>query len=298
MWLAKGLCELGHDVSVAAFAGSLLPRGARLIEVERNEVSLSQFLPKIPRDTELIHCMAPPSASEIASLPIPYLVTIHGNGKPGEVFPKNTVFLSKNHAIRHGSARFVYNGLDPSEYDCIPKSERKHRLAFLAKTSWSVKNVRGAISVAARAQVPLWIGGGAGPIDARLRVLMKSFSGWKWLGSIGGQEKRDLLAQSRGFLFPVIWEEPFGLAVVEALLSGLPVIASQRGSLPELLFQKELGRCVLGSPVENPEAWHDAVQAVLGDSAYDPQEIRSLASQRFHYLKMAESYLALYKEIL
>lgn len=289
LWLAKGLLERGHEVSVGAFPGSTLPRGARLIEVNPNNKSAVDFLDKIPKGTDVIHFMAPPEEQVWNQLPCAGILTVHGNGKEGERFPKNTVFLSRDHAQRHGSQVFVYNGIDPEEY-LFNASEKDSYFLFLSKTSWKVKNVRGAIRLCSQAKSPLTIAGGSRPIFERLKVLFSPQM--RWVGAVNGREKARLLAGARALLFPVLWPEPFGLVVVEALMSGTPVIASPYGSLSELV-PPHVG--VLIDPEREPERWIDILQSK--ELPWSREACREWALEKFDYKKMAEGYEFYYRKL-
>jgi glycosyltransferase involved in cell wall biosynthesis len=254
-------------------------------------VSAHDLAPLLPERVDCVHFMAPPEDGAEEALPCPALTTVHGNGKPGERFPKATVFLSRDHAQRHGRKTFVYNGLDPDEFHPLPWDSRADLIAFLSKTSWRVKNVRGAARIASRAGVPLHVAGGSRPLGVRLQCALRP--GWKWWGEVDAQKKAELLGSARGFLFPVLWDEPFGLVVAEALLSGCPVLGRKRGSLPELVSPE------VGALFESDD---EAVELLRRHWAgrHEPEararslRAREWAADRFHYLKMAENYERLY----
>ncbi len=288
LWLAQGLLERGHSVWVAAYPGSRLPQGVQLLEICPRNRSAFALLEKLPKGVDAIHFMAPPEVNILEQLPCAGLVTVHGNAQAGELFAKNTVFLSSDHAKRHGAEIYVYNGLDPKEYRFEPKLKEANFL-FLSKTSWRVKNLAGAMRFCSRARAPLWIAGGRRPIRARLRsIFSRSFH---WMGPVNGAFKSDLLARARALLFPVLWPEPFGLAVIEALVSGTPVLASNFGSLPELV-PGDVG-CLL-DPYDE-ETWVRFL--TLSRLPWDPERCRSWVLEKFHYQKMAESYEKLYKQV-
>jgi glycosyltransferase involved in cell wall biosynthesis len=236
--------------------------------------------------------MAPPEAEIWKQLPCSGVLTVHGNGKPGEIFPLNTVFLSRDHAERHNGNVFVYNGIDPAEYRFLPNGEKKNWYLFLSKTSWSVKNLKGAIHIGSRLKADLHIAGGQRPWGLRMAALL---SGMKWVGPVAGEKKAEVLSQAKALLFPVIWPEPFGLVVVEALMSGTPVIASRKGSLSELL-PDDVGR-VLEPPVsrEGIDVW---VNFLRTPHSWNAERCRAWAKEHFHYSKMAEGYEALYKKVI
>lgn len=111
----------------------------------------------------------------------------------------------------------------------------------------------------------------------------------RWIGTVAGRERDDILAGARASLFPLRWEEPGGTAVVESLALGTPVVATARGCLPELI---EHGRTGLLTDDEE-----DLGELVLAASLLAPDECRREAAIRFTPAKMAEQYLGLYERI-
>lgn len=266
-WIAKGLFERGIQVVLVCAPGSHCPY-AEVVPYEENG------LDRLPVD--ILHYFNTPS--EIPDRP--HLVTIGGNGKIGEKYSINTVFVSQNHAYRHGASAFVYNGLDPDEY--LFETQRDNYLVFLAKASWSVKNVKGAIRIARKSQRELRIMGGE----------RKFFNGWRgvfWEGMVDGQVKAQWLSKTAGLLFPVLWHEPFGIAVVEALVSGAPVITTPFGSLPEIVTS-EVGRICLSEA--------EMIEAVGTLDRYSPERCRDWALSKFHYKQMADKYSSYYEKVL
>jgi glycosyltransferase involved in cell wall biosynthesis len=186
----------------------------------------------------------------------------------------------------------VWNGLDPEEFIFDPKRERQS-FAFLSKTSWKVKNLKGAARLCSRAGVPLSIAGGDRPWGVRAQAWFKS--GWSWEGKVSGPKKAEFLASAKALVFPVLWPEPFGLVVAEALFSGTPVLATPMGSLAELV-SPEVGSLI---PIEEEARWvallRDLDQQRVG---YDPEVCRAHALKHFHYRAMTSSYLELYRQCM
>jgi glycosyltransferase involved in cell wall biosynthesis len=285
LWLARGLVERGHEVHVAARAGSVLPPGARLVECPENEAAgMEDLLGRLPKGLDLVHFQAPGAEPIAERYGAAALLTVHGNGKPGEVFPRNTVFLSGDHARRHGGREFVYNGIDPSEFEFRKKKEGW--FLFLSKTSWKVKNLSGAMDLAARAKRPLRIAGGARPWGARVRAALSP--GFNWEGPVANPRKKELLAGAGALVFPVLWDEPFGLVVAEALMSGTPVLGSARGSLPELITPE------VGAILRGDGEW---VEALRAEPRWSAEACRSRAEKLFHYSRMAEGYEKVYQKV-
>lgn len=289
LWLAKGLLERGHDVMIAAHQGSELPPGVRLLPMNPNESGECSLLGRIPAGTDVIHFMAPVSEDYLGELPCPGLVTVHGNGKPGEVYPKNSVFLTRDHAVRHGRDAFVWNGLDPDELLFDPARKGKDFL-FLSRTGWRVKNVRGAIRMCRQAGVRLQVAGGHRPWRVRLASRIRS-DRVTWVGPVNGERKADLLASAKALVFPVLWDEPFGLVVVEALMSGTPVLGMRRGSLPELV-PETVGALMSGEDDENWQKWLSMERL-----PWEPEACRAWALRNFHYRRMAEDYEKVYRKL-
>ncbi|RIV41363.1 glycosyltransferase [Micromonospora radicis] len=111
----------------------------------------------------------------------------------------------------------------------------------------------------------------------------------RWIGTVAGRDRDDLLATARATLFPLRWEEPGGTAVVESLALGTPVVALARGCLPELV---EHGRTGL---LTGDEA--ELGDLVLAADLLEPDECRREAAARFTPAVMARRYAALYERV-
>ncbi|MBI3294812.1 MAG: glycosyltransferase [Deltaproteobacteria bacterium] len=268
-WLAKGLCELGVELTLFSRTGSQFPFGKHFATDFRRLSALRS------ESVDLLHYFAPPNFVPQT----PYLVTIGGNGVAGERYLPNSVFVSGDHARRHHAEAFVYNGIDPDDYRYSDFHDGS--LLFLAKASWRVKNVKGAIRIARQSRRRLHILGGS--------RLWKSWRGVTWEGVVGGTKKRELLARSQALLFPVIWDEPFGLAVVEAMMSGVPVLSTRRGSLPELVSSDVGFLC---------DTYGEFIEAVERSADINRARCREWALENFHYRKMAKRYLHYYERVL
>lgn len=278
--LGKALAALGHRVSYLVPAGSSCDFGA-VIPIRPGMAWREQ----IPADVDLVHFQFNPGFGD--DFDRPFLVTQHGNSVESIALPRNTVFVSANHAGRHGSSQFVYNGMDWSAYGPVDFNRPRRYFHFLGKAAWRVKNVQGAIDVARAAGVELMVMGGT-------RINFKRGFRWTWsrrvqfAGMVGGQRKLDLLGASRGLIFPVRWHEPFGLAVIESLYFGCPVLATPYGALPELV-PPEVG--LLSTSC-----------AQLAEAArqphWDPRACHEHAVRHFGADTMARGYLRKYTQVL
>lgn len=277
-WLGRALHDLGHEVrflargvAANAFASAIPWRDG--VPVER----------QVDDWPDVVHFHFP-FRGELAK---PHLCTIHGNAAAGETLPLDSVFVSRSHAAHHGATHFVHNGLDPAEYDA-PLAEAKDDYAhFLGKAAWRVKNVRGAIRIARRAGLPLRVLGGH-RLNFRMGFRFTPWPGVRFHGMVDQAAKLRWIPRSRGLLFPVTWHEPFGLAVIESLWLGAPVIATPYGALPELV-PAEVG--VLSTS-------EGALAAALREAgAFAPRRCREWIADRFDARTMARGYLRLYEEV-
>src|SRR5208282_4045012 len=280
-WLGKALVELGHQVTLIANAESHIP-GAELRSIAGDEKDPRAWLRLLPDSTDIVHLWdtSEPNANK------PFLVTVEGNGQPGQKFHTNTVFVSQKHAANHGSRHFVHNGLDASEYAFSEK--REDYAVFLAKARWKVKNFSGAVAVARRAGIELRVLGSRNwPLN--LQRLLPPIRGVRYYGMMGGAEKRELLARARCLIFPVRWHEPFGIALIEALASGAYVAGTPYGSLAEVVTP-ETG-VLSASAVE-------LVAAVKNPQRFNPRAcLNRVLNGGFTHLDMAKKYLRHYEAV-
>lgn len=274
IWLARGLAELGHKVTLLAPTGSHLAEGT-LVELRPTDLADSRFdLSRFVPDTvDILHLHAPLARPPAQA----HVFTLHGNRSPPSAAP-NTIFLSANHAGRHGGSAFVYNGLDPSEYTF--RAEKSGYDLFLGRLH-RAKGYRWAISGAKLAQKQLIVAGGW-----RRPSLRRSL---RFVGSVDGQRKAALLAGADCLWMPALWEEPFGLTLVEAMMSGTPVLGTRRGALPEIVSE-EVGR--LGDTLEELIAGRGAIDQL------DPHACRRRAERWFTHTRMAEEYVRMYQHYL
>jgi len=162
-------------------------------------------------------------------------------------------------------------------------------LAFLGRLTRN-KGVDIAIRVARRVGLPLRIAGNiAGEEGDRFffesQIKPQLDAEIRWIGEIGDAEKGVFLGNARALLMPIRWDEPFGIVVAEALACGTPVIASPRGSMPELI---QPGRNGFLAPDED-----EFVAAIQRIPEIDRAECRSDAVKRFSRSIMVGRYLEL-----
>jgi glycosyltransferase involved in cell wall biosynthesis len=166
-------------------------------------------------------------------------------------------------------------------------------LAFLGRIS-PEKRVDRAIEIAKRVGMKLRIAAKVDAADAEyFRTTIAPLlddPGIEFLGEIGETEKPRFLGNARALLFPIDWPEPFGLVMIEAMARGTPVVAWDRGSVPEVLDDG-----VTGFVVDSMDA---AVAAVEKVGPLDRRRIREVFETRFSSARMAADYLAVYERLV
>ena len=280
-WLAKALIQLGHSVTLIARPGSVIPR-VNFIPIDPKNIH--DWESWVPSSCDILHLWSTPPIH--AAPKKPFLITIEGNGKIGETFHPNTVFVSRKHADLHGTSNFVYNGIDPEDYFCDPV--REPYLVFLAKASWKVKNLVGAIEIAKKTGLPLKVMGNRNWPLRLNRFFSPRWGQVQYLGMLTDPEKRKVLRKAQALLFPVRWHEPFGIAITEALASGCPVYGTPYGSLPEIIHPS------VGHLSTDPTA---LAHHILNQKI-SPSQCRDRVYQGFTHIQMAQSYLKYYEKIL
>lgn len=112
----------------------------------------------------------------------------------------------------------------------------------------------------------------------------------EYLGTVFGPKKQELFANAKGFLMPIDWEEPFGLAVIDALASGTPVVAMNRGAMPEIIKHG-----VNGFLANNKREFKKYMKRI---DQINPEDCRVSVQERFSSDKMAREYIKLYERAI
>ncbi|MFW5832291.1 MAG: glycosyltransferase [Prolixibacteraceae bacterium] len=277
--LGYELVKKGHNVTYLVKKGSVCPFGKVLNY--NPDISVNK---QIPNDTDFVNLHFHPTEK----IHFPHLISVHGNLPATTQFHRNVNFISRNHAKRYNADAYIYNGLNWDNYGTPDFSSKKNYVHFLGKAAWRVKNVSGAIRIAAANRTKIKILGG-NRINVKMGVRI-TVSPWaEFYGMVGGSQKTELLKHSKGLIFPVLWHEPFGLAVIESLYFGCPVLATPFGSLPELLPQ-ELG-FLSDSEQELTERFKNL-------NSFDRKKCHEYARDVFNSRIMAQNYLKMFEKIL
>jgi len=304
--LARALTARGAQVVVYATGDSDLP-GVEVRsyfpaaqwppdrELERVHAAWSlRDAARDPRGFDVVHVHAP-CAVEMARLsPYPVLCTLHHHADPelSDLYRRvpqvKLIAISEAQARRETApvAGVVHHGLDPSRYPPLPD---QGYLLFLGRFD-RVKGVTHAIEVAVRAGLPLVLAGRPHEreyYDAEVTPLVRRH-GVLEVGPVGGARKAALIARARALLFPIEWEEPFGLVMIEAMLSGVPVLGHARGAVPEVVEDGITG-------IVCDDATEMVAAARIADKLFDRERIRRHAQRRWSAGRMADDYLQLYR---
>lgn len=276
VWLARGLTALGHRVSLLAAPGSDVPE-ATLVPLDVNAAQKPGFdlARQIPEGVDIVHAHRPVSAP----VGIPLVWTHHANTRPEllDTLPPGMICLSANHAARHETNVFVYNGLDPDDYRFTPTKGGYDLFLGVLHPS---KGYAWALEGAKRTGHRLVVAGGWRPSLRR---------DLKYMGEVDNAQKVELLAGAACLWAPAQWDEPFGLPLIEAMASGTPVLGTLRGALPEIVTP-ETG--ALGETLDDLVELRGRIDQV------DAGACRARVEARFSHRVMAAEYVRFYEGFL
>jgi len=284
--IARGLAELGHDVSYLLWqgAGEPLPPGVRL--VAEPDVGCDLY------HASLYGTFEPdPIGAWFEARHRPWVATCHldrlSRGLDRRPLPARTIFVSPSLARAHGSTRFVWNGLDPDRY--VEGASPRDYLLFVAALDWAHdKGLDIAIDVARRTSQRLLVAG-----TARTREMLDAVTAAfgaphvEFLGDVRGAAKARLYAGARALVCPSRLNEGCPLTIIEALMSGTPVIASGEGACPEMVTPE------VGAVCRTIEEYVRAIEEV---GRIPPAACRRYAIDRYHYRRMVADYLREYQQ--
>jgi len=312
-YLTDELVTMGHEVTLFASGDSVTTatlepgcaRALRLDPTVRDSVApllaMLEGVAQRARDFDIVHLHCDYLGYPVLRRTgVPFLATLHGRLDLPELRSLYRVFsdvpvVSISNSQRGplpeaGFVATVYHGLP--EQLLLPGNGSGGYLAFLGRISPEKAPDR-AIRIAAQAGMQLKIAAKIDPVDrdyfkAEIEPLLAQ-PHVEFIGEIGEHEKAEFLGNAAGLLFPIAWQEPFGLVMIEAMACGTPVIALRNGSVPEVVDDGITGFIV------DDEA--TAASAAGQIHLLDRTLIRTIFEQRFTARRMAEDYTRIYQDL-
>ena len=196
-------------------------------------------------------------------------------------------------ALDIASATVIHHGLDTTLYEL--RVEKKKYLSFIGRIA-PVKGAHTAIEVARKAGIPLKIAGEVQPVfkDYFETEIKPHIDGKlvEYIGEADMAAKNELLGDSLAMLFPIEWDEPFGLVMIEAMACGTPVLALPGGSVPEIVKNG-----VAGFVCRDVNEMVDRAKGLLS-APMDATSIRDYVEKNFSVGRMVDQYHSLYAGLL
>jgi glycosyltransferase involved in cell wall biosynthesis len=313
VWLlADGLVDAGHDVTL--FASGDSHTKAKLESVY--ERAPSELIgTSIVELHHCLHCYERADEFEVVNdhsglaaaalggaIVTPTLHTVHGpmDAIGGVVYEQiarvspqvGLISISMNQRMPKPDLPWVANcpnALDLSLYPMKP--HRGDYLLFVGRMSTD-KGCHRAIDIAVRAGLPLKIAGKRRePAEIAYfeeYVRPHLTSEIEYLGEVTHGEKVELLQHARATLFPIEWEEPFGLVMIESMACGTPVIATRIGAVPEVIEHGRSGIIV--------DDYREMAAALEEADRLEPEDLRRFAEERYSPQRMVADYVQAYSE--
>jgi glycosyltransferase involved in cell wall biosynthesis len=312
-WLTEELIALGHDVTLFASGDSVTsarleavwPRALRLDGAVRDPNALHMMMLErvyqSASDFDILHCHLDYYPFSLFSRQsTPFVTTLHGRLDLPEHQPVFDTFSSvpvvsisnsqRRPLPQANWVRTIHHGL-PAEL-LVPQPVKPSYFAFLGRIA-PEKGIDRAIRIAQHCGVPLKVAAKVDKVDQdyfdeQIKPLMTS-GNVEYIGEINDREKSEFLSGAIALLVPIDWPEPFGLVMIEAMACGTPVIAFNRGSVPEIVDDGVTGFVV--------EDINGAVGAVDRLGHLSREKIRRRFEERFTARRMAQDYLAVYRSL-
>jgi len=309
-YLTEELVKQGHEVTLFASGDSctkaqLMPGSRQALRLggtteahKKLHATMLREVHALRKHYDVIHLHVDDwHLIEPRLLDTPHVTTVHGRldlpqcRKVYENRPDLTlVSISNSQRAGLHDAHWlstVYHGIPEELYK--PSTARGDYLVFLGRIS-PEKRVDRAVEIAGRYGLRLKVAAKVDDNDFAYYETVKHLLREPWvdfIGEVGEPEKLTLLRGAHALLFPIDWPEPFGLAMIEAMLCGTPVIAWRHGSIPEVVDQGVTGVIV--------DSIDGAVSALCEVEHIDRAACAMHARTRFNAGRMARDYVRLYK---
>lgn len=315
VWLlADGLADAGLDVTLFSVGQSRTRANLEYVFEEAPSDDIGRTFPELRhalncysrhRDFDLINDHTGLLGAALGgAVETPVVHTVHGpvNGIPGLLYEQiasiapqvGLISISLNQRRPKPHLNWIANCPNAIDFDLYPFSpHRGDYLLFLGRMS-PEKGAHRAVRTAVETGLPL-------KLAAKMREpLEKEYfdeyvrphltSQIEYLGEVSHGEKVELLQHARATLFPIEWEEPFGLVMIESMACGTSVISSRWGAVPEVIEPGRSGVIV--------DDWGDAAAALEAADRISPESCRAYAVERFMPERMVRDYRAAYDLLL
>jgi len=307
--IAEGMVEQGIDVTLFA-TGDSITKGQLMSVCDQGYAENSAVDPKVAECLHISNLMEQADKFDLIHnnfdfLPLSYsrligtpmVTTIHGFSSPKIIpvykkYNPSGYYISISNSDRSPELNYtatVYNGINTNEFTFRRVSE--DYLLYFGRIH-PEKGTSESIHIAKQSGRKLIISGliqDQEYFDHKIKPFLND-EDIVYVGNSGPKERDKLLGEAYALLHPISFEEPFGLSVAESMLCGTPVIAFNRGSMPELILDRKTGFLV--------QSIDEAIEAVNDVKSIDRRYCREFAASKFSRQKMIDGYLEVYKEVL
>jgi glycosyltransferase involved in cell wall biosynthesis len=309
--LADGLADAGHEVTLFASGDSRTKAELAWVYEHAPSDQIGRTLPDLRHtllayeragDFDVINDHTGHLGCVLGGLvETPVVHTVHGplGGEPGAVYEQiqrvapevGLISLSLNQRRPKPDLNWVANipnALDLEHYPCHP--HKGDYLLYVGRMNHE-KGAHRAVAVAMELGLPLKLAGKVR--EPKEKEYFAEFiephlgNGIEFLGEVNHGTKVELLQNARATLFPIEWDEPFGLVMIESMACGTPVIATRHGAVPEVIEDGNGGLIV--------DSWREMPAAVERADGIEPGECRRYAEERFAPERMVDDYVRAYE---
>jgi glycosyltransferase involved in cell wall biosynthesis len=307
--LTEGLLARGHDVTLYATGNSqtsarlrsVHPRGYdeedQLWDWYRAESFHAALAFRHAADHDLIHAHDFHFALPFSGLTeVPLVDTPHTEIAPEvlaayhshpEIHVAAVSMYQRNLLGERPNVTVIPHGI---RFDAFPLGEQADNYLLFLGRMLADKGPGVAIQIAQATEMPLVLAGSAEDgYDVREEPGVDG-ERIRWVGRVDVRERNRLLAGAVALLFPLVYPEPFGLVLLEAMACGTPVLATELGAAPEIVEQGVTGYTA--------PTWHELAELVPAAAALDRQTVRRVAAKRFDVERMIDGHEALYRRIV
>lgn len=257
----------------------------------------------IKQSVDLIHAHSvDPFLSITPFINLPSVFTFYSNPTPAgkqlsRMAAPHTIFTFLTHSHRKSfpwikNGKVIYFGVNINDF---PFSEKKNDYLAFVGSIVDKKGILEAIEIANKTKMKLKIAAKIKKEDTEffeteVEIKIKKSSNIEYLGELNNEDRNSLLKGAKALLFPIKWEEPFGMVMIESMAVGTPVVAFNRGSVPEVVEDGKTGFIVENVP--------QAVRAIHKLDKIIPKNCRKLVSEKFDIDQTAKGFKDLYQSVL